>query len=168
MNIIILIIAAHLSLALNREEKSIIGAIRRMSLPGRAFASERLYNEGTLWLSRVGTFRQQTVPIARCLKCGLIIACIMARSNLCFVLFYLQLVFINHLRCHSFETKDDFEYKHHDNLELNILLQKVNAKCPSISRLYQLSERSVNGWPLTVIELSVNPGEHQICKSNRE
>lgn len=57
-----------------------------------------------------------------------------------------------------------YEYEHHNNLELNVFLQKVSAKCPSISRLYQLSEKSVNGWPLTVIELSANPGDHQLCK----
>ncbi|XP_017465462.1 PREDICTED: carboxypeptidase E-like [Rhagoletis zephyria] len=62
------------------------------------------------------------------------------------------------------EAQGVYEYEHHNNLELNVFLQKVSAKCPTISRLYQLSEKSVSGWPLTVIELSSNPGEHQLLK----
>lgn len=62
------------------------------------------------------------------------------------------------------EAQGVYEYEHHNNLELNVFLQKVSAKCPAISRLYQLSEKSVSGWPLTVIELSSNPGEHQLRK----
>jgi len=57
---------------------------------------------------------------------------------------------------------DGYEYKHHNNQELNEFLQDVNRKCPDITRLYELTERSVNGWPLTVIELSTNPGQHQL------
>ncbi|KAI1291850.1 Carboxypeptidase E [Halotydeus destructor] len=55
----------------------------------------------------------------------------------------------------------DFEFKHHGNKELNDVLQKVNSQCPDITRLYELSERSVTGWPLTVIEISDKPGEHE-------
>ena len=57
---------------------------------------------------------------------------------------------------------DGYEYKHHNNQELNEFLQDVNRKCPDITRLYELTERSVNGWPLTVIELSNNPGQHEL------
>lgn len=59
---------------------------------------------------------------------------------------------------------DQYEYKHHNNQELNYLLQNIHLKYPSITRLYQLSERSVNGWPLTVIEISANPGQHELRK----
>ena len=55
----------------------------------------------------------------------------------------------------------DFDFKHHDNKELNEVLQKVNSQCPDITRLYELSERSVTGWPLTVIEISDKPGQHE-------
>jgi len=55
----------------------------------------------------------------------------------------------------------DFEFKHHDNKELNEVLQKINSQCPDITRLYELSERSVTGWPLTVIEISDKPGQHE-------
>lgn len=54
------------------------------------------------------------------------------------------------------------EWKHHDNKELNELLQRVNKECPNITRLYELSERSVAGWPLTVIEISDKPGQHEL------
>ncbi|OTF77790.1 carboxypeptidase N catalytic chain-like protein, partial [Euroglyphus maynei] len=54
-------------------------------------------------------------------------------------------------------STSSFEYKHHNNEELNQLLQDIHEKCPSITRLYELSEKSVNGWPLTVIEISTNP-----------
>lgn len=57
-----------------------------------------------------------------------------------------------------------YDYKHHNNFELNKLLMMVNTKCPDITRLYELSERSVNNWPLTVIEISSNPGQHELCK----
>src|SRR5207248_4570071 len=59
---------------------------------------------------------------------------------------------------------EPFVFKHHDNQELNQLLQAVNQKCPDITRLYELSERSVNGWPLTVIEFSDNPGRHELLE----
>ena len=64
----------------------------------------------------------------------------------------------------TIQTICSFEYKHHNNEELNQLLQDIHHKCPSITRLYELSEKSVNGWPLTVIEISTNPGEHELCK----
>lgn len=57
-----------------------------------------------------------------------------------------------------------FELKHHDNKELNEVLQSVHQRCPNITRLYELSERSSNGWPLTVIEFSTHPGHHDLCK----
>ncbi|RWS22845.1 carboxypeptidase E-like protein, partial [Leptotrombidium deliense] len=57
-----------------------------------------------------------------------------------------------------------YSFKHHDNNELNEVLQKINAKCPNITRIYELSERSVKGWPLTVIELSDNPGTHEFLE----
>lgn len=58
------------------------------------------------------------------------------------------------------------EFKHHDNKELNEVLQRVNKVCPNITRLYELSERSVAGWPLTVIEISDQPGQHELRKKN--
>lgn len=59
-----------------------------------------------------------------------------------------------------------YQWKHHDNKELNELLQAVHLKCPNITRLYELNERSVKGWPLTVIEFTDYPGKHEFRKLN--
>ena len=37
-------------------------------------------------------------------------------------------------------------------------------RCPDITRLYTLSEPSVNGIPLYVLEFTDNPGKHELCK----
>lgn len=57
-----------------------------------------------------------------------------------------------------------FQFKHHNNKELNSVLQEIHEKCSDISRIYELNYRSVRGWPLTVIEFSDNPGKHDFCK----
>lgn len=57
-----------------------------------------------------------------------------------------------------------FEYKHHNNDELVAVLQDVNSKCNNITRIYTLSENSVLGLPLYVIEFSTKPGRHEILK----
>lgn len=63
---------------------------------------------------------------------------------------------------------DRFQWKHHDNLELNQVLQQVAERCAPIARLYELSDRSLNGWPLTVLELSGQPGTHETRKHYEE
>lgn len=82
--------------------------------------------------------------------------------NLILVLLF---VFSLKIRTNLCEDNSQFRFKHHDNRELNELLQAVHKRCPTITRLYELSERSVKGWPLTVIEISDNPGKHELCKS---
>lgn len=57
-----------------------------------------------------------------------------------------------------------FEWKHHNNEELPLVLEEVHQKCPSITRVYTLSEPSVRGVPLYVIEFAETPGFHQPCK----
>lgn len=59
-----------------------------------------------------------------------------------------------------------FQFKHHNNEELVQLLEDVHLRCPNISRVYTLSETSVNGNPLVLIEFSDNPGIHEISKLN--
>lgn len=59
-----------------------------------------------------------------------------------------------------------FEYKHHNNEELLQVLQNVNAECPNITRIYTLSETSVLGVSLYVIEFSTKPGHHELRKIN--
>ena len=58
----------------------------------------------------------------------------------------------------------DVEFKHHNNTELASVLQRVHNKCPDITRLYTLSEPSVNGIPLYVLEISDMPGKHELRK----
>lgn len=66
--------------------------------------------------------------------------------------------------CKASQINNWFKFKHHNNFELNQILQTVVSKCPQIATIYELSERSVLGWPLTVIEFSNKPGQHQLCK----
>jgi hypothetical protein len=56
------------------------------------------------------------------------------------------------------------EYRHHNNEEIPQILASIHARCPNISRIYTLSERSVRGLPLYVIEFSTTPGYHQLCE----
>ncbi|KAL8561644.1 hypothetical protein ACOMHN_001376 [Nucella lapillus] len=56
--------------------------------------------------------------------------------------------------------KDSFEYIHHDHPATVAILREVNEKCPEITRLYNLSETSVQGRELIVIEMTEEPGKH--------
>merc|ERR1712241_202628 len=53
------------------------------------------------------------------------------------------------------------EFKHHNNTELAEVLQQVHNRCPYITRLYTLSEQSVNGVPLYVLEITDHGGKHE-------
>ncbi|XP_063912973.1 carboxypeptidase E-like [Zophobas morio] len=57
-----------------------------------------------------------------------------------------------------------FQLKHHNNEELLQVLQDVNSRCPNITRIYTLTETSVLGTPLYLIEFSTKPGHHEIMK----
>lgn len=57
-----------------------------------------------------------------------------------------------------------FEFKHHTNEELATILDDVHFRCPNITRVYTLSENSVAGNPLLLIEFSDKPGYHEIRK----
>merc|ERR1712184_117980 len=58
----------------------------------------------------------------------------------------------------------NIEFKHHNNTELAAILQQVHNQCPDISRLYTLSEPSVRGVPLYVLEFSDKPGHHELTE----
>ncbi|PSN54662.1 Carboxypeptidase E [Blattella germanica] len=45
-------------------------------------------------------------------------------------------------------TPQSLEFKHHNNEELPQILSAIHHKCPNITRVYTLSERSVRGIPL--------------------
>lgn len=61
-------------------------------------------------------------------------------------------------------TEARFAFKHHDNAELGQVLADVHERCPNITRVYALSETSVRGVPLYVVEFSTMPGRHEIRK----
>ncbi|XP_061710240.1 carboxypeptidase E-like [Cydia pomonella] len=58
----------------------------------------------------------------------------------------------------------EFTWRHHNNEELPLILEEVHQKCPNISRVYALTEPSVQNVPLYVIEFSDKPGIHQPYK----
>jgi len=58
----------------------------------------------------------------------------------------------------------NIEFKHHNNTELAAILQQDHNQCPDISRLYTLSEPSVRGVPLYVLEFSDKPGHHELTE----
>jgi len=58
----------------------------------------------------------------------------------------------------------EVEFKHHNNTEMAAVLQQVHNRCPDITRLYTLSEPSVNGIPLYVLEFTDNPGKHELLE----
>ncbi|XP_035209611.1 carboxypeptidase E-like [Stegodyphus dumicola] len=53
---------------------------------------------------------------------------------------------------------------HINNAELQNYLLKVHQRCPNITRVYELNQRSVKGWPLIVIEITKHPGKHEELK----
>lgn len=61
-------------------------------------------------------------------------------------------------------VEDSFQFKHHSNAELLSVLESVHHRCPNITRVYTLNEKSVLGNPLLLIEFSRTPGVHQPCK----
>jgi len=58
----------------------------------------------------------------------------------------------------------NIEFKHHNNTQLAAILQQVHNKCPDVTRLYTLSEPSVQGVPLYVLEFSDKPGHHELME----
>ncbi|KAF5297477.1 hypothetical protein FQR65_LT10013 [Abscondita terminalis] len=61
-------------------------------------------------------------------------------------------------------ASQQFQFKHHNNDEILQILENINAECPNITRIYTLSETSVLGVPLYLIEFSTEPGHHEIMK----
>merc|ERR1712018_223289 len=64
----------------------------------------------------------------------------------------------------AFMAKSEVEFKHHNNTEMAAVLQQVHNSCPDITRLYTLSEPSVNGIPLYVLEITDHPGKHELME----
>lgn len=60
----------------------------------------------------------------------------------------------------SFELKD-FTFGDHDYNSLLNVLNETNKKCPDVSRIYSLDEKTVEGRDLVVIEFTAErPGTH--------
>lgn len=53
--------------------------------------------------------------------------------------------------------------KHHNYQEMHQYLLELTQKCPSITKLYSIG-KSVEGRNLWVLEISENPGKHQLMK----
>eukprot|EP00092_Neocalanus_flemingeri_P035502 GFUD01038635.1.p1 GENE.GFUD01038635.1~~GFUD01038635.1.p1 ORF type:complete len:478 (+),score=118.25 GFUD01038635.1:214-1647(+) len=66
--------------------------------------------------------------------------------------------------CMVFLIEAKVEFKHHNNTEMAAVLQQVHNRCPDVSRLYTLSEPSVLGVPLYVLEFSDRPGRHELTE----
>lgn len=58
----------------------------------------------------------------------------------------------------------DVEFTHHNNTMMAAVLQQIHNRCPDVSRLYTLSEPSVRGVPLYVLEFSDMPGRHELME----
>ncbi|KAL0281447.1 UNVERIFIED_CONTAM: hypothetical protein PYX00_002430 [Menopon gallinae] len=65
---------------------------------------------------------------------------------------------------HCYTDTSNFVFKHHSNDELPRVLEDIHNQCPNITRVYTLSEKSVLGRPLYVIEFSTTPGSHQLLR----
>uniref|UniRef100_A0A0B6ZJP1 Peptidase M14 domain-containing protein n=1 Tax=Arion vulgaris TaxID=1028688 RepID=A0A0B6ZJP1_9EUPU len=55
----------------------------------------------------------------------------------------------------------DSIFFHHNFEQMVALMLEVNKACPEITRIYNLSEPSVEGRNLTVLEITENPGVHK-------
>uniref|UniRef100_A0A673CRF1 Inactive carboxypeptidase-like protein X2 n=1 Tax=Sphaeramia orbicularis TaxID=375764 RepID=A0A673CRF1_9TELE len=58
-------------------------------------------------------------------------------------------------------TTDDLDFRHHSYKEMRQLMKVVNEMCPNITRIYNIG-KSHNGLKLYAIEISDNPGEHEV------
>uniref|UniRef100_A0A8C9XB44 Carboxypeptidase X, M14 family member 2 n=1 Tax=Sander lucioperca TaxID=283035 RepID=A0A8C9XB44_SANLU len=58
-------------------------------------------------------------------------------------------------------TTDDLDFRHHSYKEMRQLMKVVNEMCPNITRIYNIG-KSHSGLKLYAIEISDNPGEHEI------
>lgn len=61
-------------------------------------------------------------------------------------------------------SEAEFEWKHHNNQELEQVLKEVAERCHDVARLYALNKPSVRNVPLWTLELSDNPGQHELLE----
>ncbi|XP_061599863.1 probable carboxypeptidase X1 [Cololabis saira] len=58
-------------------------------------------------------------------------------------------------------SKDDLDFRHHNYKEMRKLMKSVTEECPDITRIYTIG-RSYMGLKLYVMEMSDNPGKHEL------
>ncbi|XP_060884337.1 inactive carboxypeptidase-like protein X2 [Labrus mixtus] len=58
-------------------------------------------------------------------------------------------------------TTDKLDFRHHSYKEMRQLMKVVNEMCPNITRIYNIG-KSHSGLKLYAIEISDNPGEHEL------
>ncbi|XP_075921997.1 inactive carboxypeptidase-like protein X2 isoform X2 [Petromyzon marinus] len=58
-------------------------------------------------------------------------------------------------------TTDNLDFRHHNYKEMRLLMKIVNEKCPNVTRIYNIG-KSHEGLKLYAMEISDNPGEHEI------
>ncbi|XP_030196791.1 inactive carboxypeptidase-like protein X2 [Gadus morhua] len=58
-------------------------------------------------------------------------------------------------------TTDNLDFRHHSYKDMRQLMKVVNDMCPNITRIYNIG-KSHNGLKLYAIEISDNPGEHEV------
>ncbi|OCT71563.1 inactive carboxypeptidase-like protein X2 isoform X1 [Xenopus laevis] len=64
-------------------------------------------------------------------------------------------------RRNEMTTSDNLDFRHHNYKEMRQLMKVVNEMCPSITRVYNIG-RSHQGLKLYAMEMSDNPGEHEV------
>ncbi|KAK1894458.1 putative carboxypeptidase X1 [Dissostichus eleginoides] len=58
-------------------------------------------------------------------------------------------------------SKDPLDFRHHNYKEMRKLMKSVTEECPDITRIYTIG-RSYTGLKLYVMEISDNPGKHEL------
>ncbi|XP_078500145.1 inactive carboxypeptidase-like protein X2 isoform X2 [Lissotriton helveticus] len=58
-------------------------------------------------------------------------------------------------------TTDNLDFKHHNYKEMRQLMKVVNEMCPNITRVYNIGKSHL-GLKLYAMEMSDNPGEHEV------
>ncbi|KAM3834027.1 inactive carboxypeptidase-like protein X2 [Diretmus argenteus] len=58
-------------------------------------------------------------------------------------------------------TTDNLDFRHHSYKDMRQLMKVVNEMCPNVTRIYNIG-KSHNGLKMYAIEISDNPGEHEV------
>ncbi|MCI4384616.1 hypothetical protein PGIGA_G00040810 [Pangasianodon gigas] len=67
-------------------------------------------------------------------------------------------------RRNEITTTDKLDFRHHNYKEMRQLMKVVNEMCPNITRIYNIG-KSYNGQKLYAIEITDNPGEHELVRN---